>query len=72
MVLQDASAKNYAKRHRTPEEHSDQQRGVVLGPPGAPQGTKTNPQAQIEDRLKSLELRLNELSRMMDMVKAQV
>lgn len=52
---------------------SDQlQRGVVLGPPGSPHGVKSVLQAQKDDRLKKLEKRLEELARMLDMVKAQV
>lgn len=46
------------------------QRGVVLGPPGSPQGVKS--QAQKGDRLNKLEERLDELVRMLDMVKAEV
>lgn len=48
------------------------QRGVVLGPPGSPQGAKSVSQAQKDDRLNTLEKRLDELARMLDMVKAQV
>lgn len=47
-------------------------RGVVLGPPGSPQGAKSGSQAQEEQRLKKLEEKLVELARMLDMVKAQV
>ncbi|XP_075998591.1 kielin/chordin-like protein isoform X2 [Genypterus blacodes] len=46
-------------------------RGVVLGPPGSPQGAKSGPQALEEQRLKKLEEKLEELARMLDMVKAQ-
>lgn len=52
---------------------SDQlHRGVVLGPPGSPQGVKSVSQAQKDDRLKRLEKRLEEMARMLDMIKAQV
>lgn len=52
---------------------SDQlHRGVVLGPPGSPQGIKSVSQALTDDRLRKLERRMEELARMLDMVKAQV
>ncbi|KAF3688881.1 Kielin/chordin-like protein Cysteine-rich motor neuron 2 protein [Channa argus] len=52
---------------------SDQlQRGVVLGPPGSPQVLKSVSEAQKDDRLNKLEKRLDEVSLMLDMVKAQV
>ncbi|GLD47183.1 kielin/chordin-like protein [Lates japonicus] len=51
---------------------SDQlHRGVVLGPPGSPQGVKSVSQALTDDRLRKLERRMEELARMLDMVKAQ-
>ncbi|XP_034443111.1 kielin/chordin-like protein isoform X2 [Hippoglossus hippoglossus] len=51
---------------------SDQlQRGVALGPPASPEGVKSVSQVQKDDRLKTLEKRMEELSRMLDMVKAQ-
>ncbi|KAK2917907.1 hypothetical protein Q8A73_004653 [Channa argus] len=51
---------------------SDQlQRGVVLGPPGSPQVLKSVSEAQKDDRLNKLEKRLDEVSLMLDMVKAQ-
>lgn len=68
-------------RHRSTDQtqqyshdvQSDQlQRGVVLGPPGSSQGLKSVPQAQRDDRLNNLEKRLDELARILDMVKAQV
>uniref|UniRef100_A0AAV2KTK0 Uncharacterized protein n=1 Tax=Knipowitschia caucasica TaxID=637954 RepID=A0AAV2KTK0_KNICA len=55
------------------EEQRDQQppsRGVVLGPPSPPHMTKSA-QAQGEDGLKSLELKLSQLAQMVDMMKAQ-
>lgn len=59
--------------HYPQDVQSDQlQRGVVLGPPGSPQGVKSVSQAQKDDRLKKLEKRLEELARMLDMVKTQV
>ncbi|CAK6951146.1 kielin/chordin-like protein [Scomber scombrus] len=45
--------------------------GVVLGPPGSPQGVKSVSQAQKDDRLKRLEKRLEDMARMLDMIKAQ-
>lgn len=52
---------------------SDQlQRGVVLGPPGSPEGVRSVSQVQKDDRLKTLEKRMDDLARMLDMVKAQV
>ncbi|XP_071356594.1 kielin/chordin-like protein isoform X2 [Trachinotus anak] len=58
--------------HHSPDIQSDQlQRGVVLGPPGSPQGVKSFSQAQKDDSLKKLEKRVEELARMLDMVKAQ-
>lgn len=64
------------KKRRTPntveEQKDQQQRRVILGPPSPPHGTKTSPtQTQTEERLKSLELKLEQLSQMMDMMKAQ-
>ncbi|KAM3870584.1 LOW QUALITY PROTEIN: kielin/chordin-like protein [Diretmus argenteus] len=44
---------------------------VVLGPPGSPHGQKSGTQAQEEERLRGLEERLEEMARMLDMVKAQ-
>lgn len=59
--------------HYLQDVQSDQlQRGMVLGPPGSPQGVKSASQAQKDDRLKKLEKRLEELARMLDMVKTQV
>lgn len=59
--------------HYSPDIQSDQvQRGVVLGPPGSPQGVKSVSQAQRDERMTALEKRLEELARMLDMVKAQV
>lgn len=59
--------------HYLHEVQGDQlQRGVVLGPPGSPQGVKSVSQAQRDDRLKKLEKRLEELAHMLDMVKTQV
>lgn len=48
------------------------QRAVMLGPPGSPQGAKSGSQEQKDDQLKNLERRLEELARMVDMVKTQV
>lgn len=60
-------------KHHPHDVQSDQlQRGVVLGPPGSPQGVKSVSEAQQDDRLNNLEKRLDELTRMLDMVKAQV
>lgn len=60
-------------KHHSHDVQSDQlQRGVVLGPPGSPQEVKSLSQAQKDDRLNNLEKRLEELARMLDMVKAQV
>lgn len=59
--------------HYPHDVQSDQlQRGVVLGPPGYPQGVKSVSEAQKNDRLKKLEKKLEELARMVDMVKTQV
>lgn len=59
--------------HYPQNVQSDQlQRGVVLGPPGSPQGVRSVSQAQQDDRLKKLERRVEELARMLDMVKTQV
>ncbi|XP_049429825.1 kielin/chordin-like protein [Epinephelus fuscoguttatus] len=58
--------------HYPQNVQSDQlQRGVVLGPPGSPQGVRSVSQAQQDDRLKKLERRVEELARMLDMVKTQ-
>ncbi|XP_022610122.1 kielin/chordin-like protein [Seriola dumerili] len=79
--LQGASHSKLQTSHRPVEKknsrypldiQSDQlQRGVVLGPPGSPQGVKSVSQAQRDDRLKKLEKRMEELAHMLDMVKAQ-
>lgn len=59
--------------HYHQDVQSDQlQRGVLLGPPGSPQGVKSVSQAQKDNRLKKLEKRLEELAHMLDMVKTQV
>lgn len=59
--------------HYPQDVQSDQlQRAVVLGPPGSPQRSKSVSQEQKDDRLKKLERRLEELVRMLDMVKTQV
>ncbi|XP_045893127.1 kielin/chordin-like protein isoform X2 [Micropterus dolomieu] len=58
--------------HYLQDVQSDQlQRGVVLGAPGSPQGVKSVSQAQKDDKLTNLEKRLEELARMVDMVKTQ-
>ncbi|KAK2842201.1 hypothetical protein Q5P01_012401 [Channa striata] len=58
--------------HYSQDVQSDQlQRGVVLGPPGSPQVLKSVSEAEKDDRLNKLEKRLDELSHMLDMVKAQ-
>ncbi|XP_072241827.1 kielin/chordin-like protein [Leuresthes tenuis] len=80
----DASSSKPKTNHRLQDKinhypkdiQSDQlQRGAVLGPPGSPQGVKSVSQVQTNDRLdkleKRLEKRLEELVRMLDMVKAQ-
>lgn len=81
MFQQDASPSKPQTSHRPADQtkhypqdvQSDQlQRGVVLGPPGSPQGVKSVSQAQKDDRLKNLEERLEEMARMLDMVKTQV
>lgn len=81
MFQQDASHSKPHPSHRPTHQtnhypqdvQSDQlQRGVVLGPPGSPQGVKSVSQAQKDDRLKQLEKRLEELALMIDMVKTQV
>lgn len=80
MLRQDASASKPQTNRRTLGQtshyphnvQSDQlQRSAVLGPPGS-QGGKPVSQAQKDDRVKKLERRLEELARMLDMVKAQV
>ncbi|KAM9351632.1 kielin/chordin-like protein [Symphorus nematophorus] len=80
MFQQDASSSKPQTSHRPtgqtnhyPQDvQSDQlQRGVVLGPPGSPQGVKSVSQGQKDDRLKKLEKRVDELARMLDMVKTQ-
>lgn len=81
MFQQDASHSKPHSSHRSAHQtnhypqdvQSDQlQRGVLLGPPGSPQGVKSVSQAQKDDRLKKLEKRLEELALMLDMVKTQV
>ncbi|XP_013888896.1 kielin/chordin-like protein isoform X2 [Austrofundulus limnaeus] len=58
--------------HHPQDLQSDrQQRAAVLGPPGPPQGVRSVSQAQTDDRVDKLEKRLEELSRMLEMVKAQ-
>ncbi|KAA8590177.1 hypothetical protein FQN60_014111 [Etheostoma spectabile] len=58
--------------HYPQDVQSDQlQRGMVLGPPGSPQGVKSVSQAQKDDRLKKLDKRLEELARILDIVKTQ-
>lgn len=49
-----------------------QQRAAALGPPGSPHGVKSDSQEQRVDRLGVLENKLEEMARMLDMVKAQV
>ncbi|XP_014900210.1 kielin/chordin-like protein [Poecilia latipinna] len=48
-----------------------QQRAAALGPPGSPRGVKSDSEEQRVDRLGVLENRLEEMARMLDMVKAQ-
>lgn len=81
MFQQDASSSKHQTRSRPTDQtnhylqgvQSGQlQRGVVLGAPGAPQGLKSDSQAQKDDSLKKLEKRLEELAHMLDMVKVQV
>ncbi|XP_053741751.1 kielin/chordin-like protein [Synchiropus splendidus] len=56
--------------HYPPDVQNDQHhRGGVLGPPAFPHGAKAS--YQKDDRLKILERRVEELARMLDMVKAQ-
>ncbi|XP_071783371.2 kielin/chordin-like protein [Centroberyx gerrardi] len=80
MFQQDASGSKTQTPHRPQDQPShypqevqrDQpHRGVVLGPPGSPQGAKSGSQAQEEERLRGLEERLEQLAHMLDMVKAQ-
>jgi len=61
-------------REQQHELQKDQpQRGVVLGPPGHPQGGRlASPATQEEERLSGLEQRLAQMAVMLDMVKAQV
>ncbi|KAM3609081.1 uncharacterized protein V6R79_009469 [Siganus canaliculatus] len=68
--------KSHRQRHQTNHYPQDvqsdqQQRGVVLGPPGSPQRVKSLSQAQKDDRLNRLEKNLEELARMLDMVKTE-
>ncbi|XP_072290734.1 kielin/chordin-like protein [Eucyclogobius newberryi] len=62
--------KNIKSNNVQEEQREQQHRGVVLGPPSPPQGSKTD-SAQGEDRLKSLEVKLSQLTQMVDMMKAQ-
>ncbi|XP_057692024.1 kielin/chordin-like protein isoform X2 [Corythoichthys intestinalis] len=69
------------RKHRTPVQkayyppHSIQseqlQRGVVLGPPGLPQGGKSTSQTHGDDGLRRLESRLEDLTRMLDLLQIQ-
>ncbi|KAK7892160.1 hypothetical protein WMY93_024123 [Mugilogobius chulae] len=52
------------------EQRDQQHRGVALGPPSPPLRTKTGANLE-EDRLASLELKLSQLSQMVDMMKTQ-
>ncbi|XP_017261029.1 kielin/chordin-like protein isoform X2 [Kryptolebias marmoratus] len=52
-------------------QSDQQQRATALGPPGSPSEVKCVPQTETDDRLDKLERRLEKLSRMLDMVKAQ-
>ncbi|CAM9147123.1 unnamed protein product [Lampetra planeri] len=81
MLRQDSSARKPPTNHRTQTSHhphdvqNDQLHrggGGGLGPPGLPQGVKSASQAQKDDRLKKVEKMVEELARMLDMVKAQV
>ncbi|XP_029952600.1 kielin/chordin-like protein [Salarias fasciatus] len=76
----DASFSKLQRNHRNKEGtshhlrdvQSDQHyRGLVFGPPGNPQGVKPAAQAQREDRMRKLERRLEEMARMLEMLKAQ-
>ncbi|KAM9377036.1 kielin/chordin-like protein [Pholidichthys leucotaenia] len=71
---------NHIRNHSPPDQtkhhpkdiQGDQlQRSVSLGPPGTPQGVKSASLVQRDERLRTLEYRLEELARMLDMVKAQ-
>lgn len=75
-----SSPSKHQKNHRLQDQtnnhlldiQSDQlQRGTVLGPPGTPRGVKSDSQAQREDRMRKMERRLDDMARMLDMVKAQ-
>ncbi|XP_034734849.1 kielin/chordin-like protein isoform X1 [Etheostoma cragini] len=80
-TLQQDAAPSKPEKSRRPTEQtnhypqdvqSDQlRRGVMMGPPGSPQGVKSVSPAQKDDRLKKLDKRLEELARMLDMVKTQ-
>ncbi|XP_077451474.1 kielin/chordin-like protein isoform X1 [Stigmatopora argus] len=79
-----ADSNTFAKakrKHRTPLQnvhhspHSIQseqlQRGVVLGPPGLPQGGKSTSQTHRDEGLRRLESRLEDLTRMLDLLQVQ-
>lgn len=78
MFQHDASLSKHQTNHM-PQEQADyyprdvqgdqQQRAAALGPPACPHGVKCVSQEQTTDRL---ERRLEELARMLDMLKAQV
>ncbi|KAK5867486.1 hypothetical protein PBY51_011973 [Eleginops maclovinus] len=80
-IFQQTASPNNPKTSRRPIDqtnhyHQDVQsdqlhRGVVLGPPGSPQGVKSVSQAQKDDKLKRLEKRMEELARMVDMLKTE-
>ncbi|KAM6936923.1 kielin/chordin-like protein [Xenentodon cancila] len=76
----DTSSAKLQRNHRVQDQashyrkdyQSDQmQRGAGLGPPGSPQRVKSVSQAQRNDRLINVERKLEELSTMLNMVKAQ-
>lgn len=70
-----ASLSELQSNHQSSHENiqsDQQQRAAALGPPGAPQGVKCGSEIQMDDRLDKLEKKLEELSRMLDVVKAQV
>ncbi|XP_056138469.1 kielin/chordin-like protein [Lampris incognitus] len=72
---QDASSGKSQPPHQPRDQTSPYpqgvQRGVVLGPPGSPQGVKSDSQTPDDKRMRAMEEKLEALARMLDMVKAQ-
>ncbi|XP_027855893.1 kielin/chordin-like protein [Xiphophorus couchianus] len=80
MLQHDGSPSKHQTNNRSWEETDhypgdvqadQQQRAAALGPPGFPRGVKSGSQEQRVDRLGVLENKLEEMARMLDMVKAQ-